>query len=119
MTTTNKFPSQGAEVVANLHFIMKDPAHFKEPATFNPYRFLDDDGGRFVRHDRFVPFGLGKRACMGEPLARKEVFLFFVSLVQRLRFLPPRDHPAPQEGNYSANFTRIPNDFYVRIEMVH
>ena len=70
--------------MANLHFIMKDPAHFKEPATFNPHRFLDGEG-RFVRSERVVPFGIGKRACMGEPLARNELFLFFANLVQRLR----------------------------------
>ena len=123
MTTTHKLPSQGlalgkgAMVVANLTFIMKDPAHFRDPHTFNPTRFLDAKG-RFVKEERIVPFGIGKRACMGEPLARNEVFLFFVSLVQKLRFLPPRGHPNPDPGQYSANWTNIPRDFYVRIEPV-
>ena len=50
---------------------------------------------------------------MGELLARNEVFLFTVNLLQRMKFLPPVNHPAPNPANYSANFTNIPDDFYV------
>ena len=71
-----------------------------------------------MRSEQVVPFGIGKRACMGEPLARNELFLFFASLVQRLRFLPPTDHPLPDPEEYVTNFTNIPHDFYVRIEPV-
>ena len=51
---------------------------------------------------------------MGELLARNEVFLFTVNLLQRMKFLPPVNHPPPNPANYSANFTNIPQDFYVR-----
>ena len=30
----------------------------KEPHTFNPSRFLDDQGN-FVRNERVIPFGIG------------------------------------------------------------
>ncbi len=31
----------------------------------------------------------GRRVCVGESLARMELFLFFTSLLQRFRFTPP------------------------------
>ena len=65
-----------------------------------------------------MPFGVGKRNCVGELLARNEVFLFTVSLLQRTKFMPPLNNTIPDTANYSANFTNIPHDFYVRFEKV-
>ena len=52
---------------------------------------------------------------MGEALARNEVLLFTVGLIQRLTFLPPADGPPPDPEDYHVGVTRIPNDFHVRI----
>merc|ERR1711951_154145 len=101
---------KGAAVLANLSFIMKNPAHFPEPHLFNPYRFLNQ-AGEFVKSEHFIPFGVGKRVCMGEPLARNELFIFLANLVQRLEFLPPLSHPLPNREDYYANFTHVPSDF--------
>ena len=51
---------------------------------------------------------------MGELLARNEVFLFTVNLIQKLKFLLPEDQPFPDPANYSSSFTNIPDDFYVK-----
>ena len=34
---------------------------------------------RYIKSERVIPFSIGKRYCMGELLARNEVFIFFVS----------------------------------------
>ena len=65
-----------------------------------------------------IPFGIGKRICMGELLARNEIFLFTVNILKRIRLLPPEKKPRPSEENYIASLTRIPDDFYVRMEPV-
>ena len=65
-----------------------------------------------------IPFGIGKRVCMGELLARNEVFLFTVNLIQRLRFSLPREHETPSVMNYNVNFTKIPDDFHLCAEAV-
>eukprot|EP00088_Acartia_fossae_P010933 TRINITY_DN15486_c0_g1_i3.p1 TRINITY_DN15486_c0_g1~~TRINITY_DN15486_c0_g1_i3.p1 ORF type:complete len:479 (+),score=77.85 TRINITY_DN15486_c0_g1_i3:163-1437(+) len=101
--------------VANIGFIMRDPAHFTEPEKFNPGRFLDAEG-RFVKNERIVPFGIGKRFCMGELLARNEIFLFAANLLQKLRFLAPDTHPSPNPSNYTSNRTKIPDHYYVKIQ---
>ena len=49
---------QGSVLLANLSFIMKDPQYFKDPLTFNPYRFIDTQGN-FIKNERVIPFGVG------------------------------------------------------------
>ena len=70
---------------------------------------------RYKKIPHLVPFGVGKRQCMGEALARNEVLLFTVGLIQRLSFLPPAGRPIPDPEDYHVGVTRIPNDFHVRI----
>ena len=69
----------------------------------------------FKKINQWVPFGLGKRVCAGESLAVHEVFIFFVMMIQRLKFNPPLNHPKPNEEDYFAGFTRIPKSFYVSV----
>ena len=64
---------------------------------------------RYVKNERLVPFGIGKRYCMGELLARNEVFLFTSDLLQRIKLLPPTSNPIPDPNEFLCNFTRIAN----------
>ena len=56
---------------ANLYHIMNDPAHWKEPRSFRPDRFIDQQTGEFIHDERVVPFGVGRRACLGKLLAEQ------------------------------------------------
>lgn len=38
--------------------------------------------------EKVMLFGMGKRRCIGEVIARNEVYLFLAILVQKLQFLP-------------------------------
>jgi cytochrome P450 len=73
---------------------------------------------RFVKNERLVPFSLGRRYCPGEILARHEVFIFTVDLLQSRKFLPPRQNPSPDTRNYLCNLTRIPDDFHMQVVQV-
>ena len=47
-----------------------------------------------------LPLPLGRRSCLGEQLARQELFLFFTHLVQSFEFRVPEGSPLPpQEGD--------------------
>ena len=48
--------------------------HFDNPMEFNPERFLDENG-EFHPSSKIFFFGLGKRRCTGEILARAQVDL--------------------------------------------
>ena len=70
---------------------------------------------RYKKHPALVPFGVGKRQCMGEALARNEVMLFTVGLIQRITFLPPAGGPQPDPEDYHVGATRMPEDYFVKI----
>ncbi|XP_017574178.2 cytochrome P450 2J5-like [Pygocentrus nattereri] len=85
---------KGTKVMANYVTIMTDKKHWKHPDTFSPENFLDEKG-KFCKNDSFLPFSLGPRACLGETLARTELFIFFTALLQRLKFSWPPGAPPP------------------------
>ena len=74
-----------------------------------------DDSNKFFKPEYFVPLGHGKRVCMGEPLAKAELFIFFVTLVQRISFTVPNG-TEPDPKNYSAGHTRVPDNYMVTVK---
>ena len=100
-------------VVANLHAIHMNPEVFPKPRDFNPERFIDASTGKFVRHPHVIPFNIGKRSCLGELLARQELFLFTSALIQHFRFLPPEGVKRIDERGI-VGFTHSPKSFKIR-----
>ncbi|XP_070324185.1 cytochrome P450 2J2-like isoform X2 [Odocoileus virginianus] len=80
---------KGTMVMTNLTALHKDPAEWATPDTFNPEHFLEN--GQFKKRESFMPFSIGKRMCLGEQLARTELFIFFTSLLQNFTFRPPEN----------------------------
>jgi len=72
-------------IIPNLYCAMRDPKVWGDPDNFRPDRFLSPDGKTVVRHEAFIPFSTGRRVCLGETLARDELFLFTTSLFQRFK----------------------------------
>ncbi|XP_007497100.2 vitamin D 25-hydroxylase isoform X1 [Monodelphis domestica] len=81
---------RGTTVITNLYSVHFDKKYWKDPEVFYPERFLDSQG-QFVKKEALVPFSLGRRHCLGEQLARMEMFLFFTSLLQRFHLHFPPD----------------------------
>ncbi|KFV39060.1 Cytochrome P450 2J6, partial [Tyto alba] len=71
----------GTVMITNLTSVMFDKNEWETPDAFNPEHFLKD--GQFRKRESFMPFSVGKRACLGEALARSELFLFFTALLQK------------------------------------
>lgn len=75
-------------VFINQWQINHDPELWKDPTSFKPERFLSADGTEVnkLEGEKVLAFGLGKRRCIGEVIARNEVYLFLAILIQRLQF---------------------------------
>uniref|UniRef100_F7B9G7 Cytochrome P450 2J2-like n=1 Tax=Monodelphis domestica TaxID=13616 RepID=F7B9G7_MONDO len=80
---------KGTKVVTNMTSLHRDPKEWATPETFNPEHFLEN--GEFKKRESFLPFSAGKRVCLGEQLARAELFIFFTCLLQRFTFQAPPD----------------------------
>ncbi|XP_042257669.1 steroid 17-alpha-hydroxylase/17,20 lyase isoform X2 [Thunnus maccoyii] len=100
--------SRGTRVLVNMWSIHHDPQHWDKPDLFSPDRFLDDQGQR-VTPSCFLPFGAGPRVCIGESLARLELFLFLSSLLQRMSFrLPDGASPPNLQGRLGVVLQPLP-----------
>ncbi|KAL3275504.1 hypothetical protein HHI36_020264 [Cryptolaemus montrouzieri] len=84
--------------IASIH---KDTSYWKDPEIFKPERFMSEDG-KLVPHDNLIPFGLGRRRCLGEVLARNCLFTFFSEVIRNytITLQPGAEEPSmiPQPG---------------------
>ncbi|NXI97972.1 CP2J6 protein, partial [Psophia crepitans] len=88
-TTLLSFPlKKGTIVLPNIPSSLYDPEQWETPRQFNPGHFLDNDGN-FVSQEAFLPFSIGHRVCLGEHLARTELFIFFADLLRAFTFRLP------------------------------
>ena len=90
-------------LISSLYHVLHDPENFENPGIFRPeryvwktlscfskwsdtphFRFLNS-AGRFESDEKLVPFGIGKRFCLGRSLAEKEYFLFFAGILQQFK----------------------------------
>ncbi|XP_068001285.1 cytochrome P450 2J6-like isoform X1 [Melanerpes formicivorus] len=79
---------KGTLIMANIDSTLFDPEYWETPHQFNPGHFLDKDGN-FVTREAFLAFSAGHRVCLGEVLAKMELFIIFCSLLKAFKFTPP------------------------------
>jgi len=74
-------------VMINHLALHNDPSVWAKPDQFRPEHFLDENGQLLAKlPESFLPFSTGRRVCLGEDFAKKEVFLLFTWLFSRYTF---------------------------------
>ncbi|CAG5128222.1 unnamed protein product [Candidula unifasciata] len=80
-------------ILINSWHFLHDENKWEDPWTFNPKRFLDNEGNLLPadhpKRKDLIAFGVGARACPGETFSRSRMFLFITSILQRYDLLPP------------------------------
>ncbi|XP_065594159.1 cytochrome P450 2J2-like isoform X2 [Cyrtonyx montezumae] len=101
---------KGTIIIPNIHSVMFDKKEWETPHSFNPEHFLKD--GQFWKREAFMAFSIGKRACLGELLARAELFLFFTALLQKFTFQAPPD--TILDLKFQLGITLAPQPYKIR-----
>lgn len=95
-TVDGKNIPKDTTVIFNLWNIAHDERYWEKPNEFIPYRWLDEEGKYSPhKHKSFLPFSAGKRVCFGEPMARKQLFLYLGRILSEYRILPNPNEPLP------------------------
>nr|AEO50743.1 cytochrome P450 II f2-like protein II [Biomphalaria glabrata] len=113
-TIKNYTIPEGSLIVPNLDAVLLDKKIWGSDAdVFNPDRFIDAKG-QLKKPEEFIPFGVGRRVCLGESMAKTELFLYLSSLIKRFHLLPVHpDQPPPMD--YIYGLTMIPKTYQLRL----
>ncbi|CAJ0953777.1 unnamed protein product, partial [Mesorhabditis belari] len=105
----------GTMTTAQLSLILSDPEVFHGTDAFEPSRFLGDDGKTLA--EKVIPFGIGKRSCPGESLARNEIYLILGNLLCRYNIHPSETNP-PRGAAAVFSVAHAPAKFDVVLEKI-
>ena len=70
----------GCHVVPNVYLVHHDPEIYPDPYVFRPERFLEDEPGTYT----WIPFGGGRRRCVGASFALLEMDVVLRAVLSRL-----------------------------------
>ncbi|KAK8522584.1 hypothetical protein V6N13_115546 [Hibiscus sabdariffa] len=87
------FVPAGTTAMVNMWAITHDPFIWKDPWTFRPERFIEEEDVPIMGSDlRLAPFGSGRRVCPGKALGLATVQLWLARLLHCFRWLPTTQH---------------------------
>ncbi|XP_039257651.2 cytochrome P450 2J6-like [Styela clava] len=99
-------------IMPNIWSVHFDAEYFGDPEKFRPERFIKS--GEFIPCNHVIPFSVGPRICLGEQLARMELFLFVTSIVQKFKIIPDSNHRLPNFSDGLFGVVYGSHDFSVR-----
>jgi cytochrome P450 len=80
---------RGVVLLASAALIHHDPEIYPRPWSFEPERFLDTQPGTYT----WIPFGGGRRRCLGASFALEEMKIVLRATLSRWRLEPAGDRP--------------------------
>uniref|UniRef100_A0A1I7TXU7 CYtochrome P450 family n=1 Tax=Caenorhabditis tropicalis TaxID=1561998 RepID=A0A1I7TXU7_9PELO len=90
-TTINGYQLDSGEILtAQVSAIHVNEDIFKDAGKFDPERFIENE--KLIH--QIIPFGIGKRSCVGENIARTNLYLMLGNLLLRYDIQPHEKLPS-------------------------
>ncbi|CAF1273390.1 unnamed protein product [Didymodactylos carnosus] len=104
---------KGETILIAIQNIHRDPRYWNiDPQLFYPERFLNEDKNHHPY--AFLPFGAGHRQCAGQDLARFELKIIVVRLMQFITFVDGGE--IENSGGLSQRITCTPKNMAVYVK---
>ncbi|MHB8692151.1 MAG: cytochrome P450 [Solirubrobacteraceae bacterium] len=91
---------KGAWVVIPIDALHHDPRFWPDPEVFDPERFMPDSGHRHHRSS-YLPFGGGRRICIGSSFALIEATLITAMMSREFVYDLVAAHPVEPEATFT------------------
>ena len=116
---------KGVDIIIFPYIIQRNPEYFEKPNEFVPERWLTKHTEKLNFQSRlahetlkkpYLPFSLGKRNCVGRPLALLEIRVVILKLLQNFDVLAPKVVPDDFQDVPHIGLTLIPTGVRVRFK---
>ena len=94
---------KGAILFGGTFHVHRNPRYWKQADKFYPANFMDNQG-KFKKSQYFVLFGEGRRNCVGQSFAIKELFAVLSAILHRYKLIVPQE---------KQNSFEVPDDWFV------
>ncbi|XP_043672018.1 probable cytochrome P450 303a1 [Vespula pensylvanica] len=100
-------------IIVNFNELLMNKS-WSDPEEFRPERFIDKNG-RISVQDQYFPFSIGRHRCMGETLARSNLFIVITTLLQKFTFSVVPGEQKPSTLDFHDGVTAAPKPFKVLV----
>jgi len=83
----------GVVLIVSAFLVHHDPDVYPDPFSFRPERFLESEGGQAPGTYTWLPFGGGRRRCLGASFAMLEMKIVLRAVIERNLLFPVGDRP--------------------------
>jgi len=99
----------GTNIIMSAYNAHRDPRHFPEPEKFDPERFSSQNSAG--RHPyAYIPFGIGRRMCVGHVYATMEAKTILSTVLRRYRITEFEGGIKGLEENLKLSFVMSPKN---------
>ncbi|XP_076764369.1 putative cytochrome P450 303a1 [Xylocopa sonorina] len=102
-------------LIVNFNRIVMDES-WDNPEDFRPERFIDESGNIVTPH-KYIPFSIGRHRCMGENLAKSNIFIITTALLQAFTFSPVPGEKKPSSQDFIDGVTAGPKPFRAMVSL--
>jgi cytochrome P450 len=83
----------GVVLIASAFLVHHDPDVYPDPFAFRPERFMESEGGQAPGTYTWLPFGGGRRRCLGASFAMLEMKIVLRAVIERNLLFPVGERP--------------------------